>query len=196
MNIQETDLTFFTNDENQTLLDRFKATLADTRLFDILVGYFHASGFYQLYDSIQCIEKTRILVGLGINDEIYRALYPSGQQMEIDFESHANAKKQFQEKLIQEVEYSPEPDLQLEVGLKKFIEFLQSDCPFFEADKEMGGNGKKMEIRAFPSRNIHAKVYIGRFTPEDRDYGFIITGSSNFSYSGEREDHQTHPSGP
>ena len=40
----ETDLTFFTNDKNQTLLDRFKVTLADTRLFDVLVGYFRSSG--------------------------------------------------------------------------------------------------------------------------------------------------------
>ncbi len=179
-----TDLTFFTNDANQTLLDRFKVTLADTRLFDILVGYFHASGFYQLYDSIEQVGKTRILVGLGINEEVYRALHHDGEQLKIDFESHANAKKHFQDKMIWEVEHSSEPDEQLEIGLKKFIEFLQQDSPFAEADKEIGGNGKKLEIRAFPSQNIHAKVYIGRFTPEDRDYGFVITGSSNFSYSG------------
>lgn len=30
MNQQHTDLTFFTNDGTQTLLSRFKATLADT----------------------------------------------------------------------------------------------------------------------------------------------------------------------
>ena len=29
MSIQKTDLIFFTNDESQTLPDRFKATLAD-----------------------------------------------------------------------------------------------------------------------------------------------------------------------
>ena len=59
----QTDLTFFTNDKNQTLLDRFKTTLADTQLFDVLVGYFRSSGFYQLYESIEPISKTRILVG-------------------------------------------------------------------------------------------------------------------------------------
>ena len=155
MSSNKTDLTFFTNDANQTLLDRFKATLADTRLFDILVGYFHASGFYQLYDAIEPLEKTRILVGLGIDDEVYHALYPDDRQLKIDFESHANTKKQFQDKLIQEIEYSTEPDEQLEVGLKKFIEFLHADCPFPEIDKQQGGNGKKLEIRAFPSRNIH-----------------------------------------
>ena len=74
MNHQKTDLTFFTNDQNQTLLDRFKATLADTRLFDVLVGYFHSSGFYQLCDSMEPIVKTRILVGLGIDGDVYRAV--------------------------------------------------------------------------------------------------------------------------
>jgi len=64
MNSQLTDLTFFTNNHNQTLLDRFKTTLSDARLFDVLVGYFRSSGFYQLYDSIEPVEKNRILVAL------------------------------------------------------------------------------------------------------------------------------------
>ena len=184
MNTQDTDLTFFTNDETQSLLDRFKATLKDTQLFDILVGYFYASGFTKLYDSIEQVEKTRILVGLGLDPKIYHAVNLGRQQKEFDFESHATAKKQFQIELIHEVELSPEPDDQLEIGLKKFIEFLETDCILPEVDKKNKGNGKKLEIRAFPSRNIHAKVYIGRFSPDDRDYGFVVTGSSNFSYSG------------
>lgn len=180
----ETDLTFFTNDRNQTLLDRFKATLADTRLFDVLVGYFRSSGFYQLYDSIEPIEKTRILVGLGIDYESWRAIDAFRSQTVLDFESHKNARDTFQDNLINEIEGSEESDEKLEVGLKKFIEFLQTACPDSVADQEQAGNGKKLEIRAFPSRNIHAKVYIGRFAPDDRDYGFVITGSSNFSYAG------------
>ncbi|OQX62317.1 MAG: hypothetical protein B5M51_06315 [Anaerolinea sp. 4484_236] len=31
---------------------------------------------------------------------------------------------------------------------------------------------------------IHAKVYISRFPEDDRDFGRVITGSSNFSHSG------------
>lgn len=42
MTDNQTDLTFFTNEADQTLRDRFKATLKDTRLFDVLVGYFRA----------------------------------------------------------------------------------------------------------------------------------------------------------
>jgi len=180
----QTDLTFFTNDHNQTLLDRFKATLADTRFFDVLVGYFRSSGFYQLYESIEPVAKTRILVGLGIDEESCRVIDSYRQQTVLDFDSHSNSKKQFQENLLREIEDSEESDQQLETGLKKFIEFLQTDSPDTEGDKNKLDNGKKLEIRAFPSRNIHAKVYIGRFAPDDRDYGFVITGSSNFSYSG------------
>lgn len=184
MSGQETDLTFFTNDENQTLLDRFKATLADTRSFDVLVGYFRSSGFYQLYDSLEPIGKTRILVGLGIDEESYRAVSAHQQQSVLDLESHKEAKTLFQETLIGEIENSDEADQKLEIGLKKFIEFLARDCLDPNEDSENKGNGKKLEIRAFPSKNIHAKVYIGRFSPDDRDFGFVVTGSSNFSYSG------------
>ena len=184
MSTQKTDLTFFTNDRNETLLDRFKATLADTLQFDVLVGYFRASGFYQLCDSLEPIGKTRILVGLGIDGESYRAVDAFRAQAVLDFESHKNTKNLFQETLIKEIEVSDETDADLEQGLTKFIQFLQLECVDPDADKKEGGNGRKLEIRAFPSRNIHAKVYIGRFASEDRDYGFVITGSSNFSYAG------------
>jgi superfamily II DNA or RNA helicase len=180
----QTDLTFFTNDGNKTLLDRFKATLADTCYFDVLVGYFRSSGFYQLYDAIEPLEKTRILVGLGLDNETHYAITASQNQGILDFDSHSNIKKQFQTTLIGEVEESGETDQRLETGLKKFIEFLKSECLAPETDKKNGGNGRKLEIRAFPSKNIHAKVYIGRFKPDDRDFGFVVTGSSNFSYSG------------
>jgi len=184
VNAKQTDLTFFTNDKNQTLLDRFKSTLADTQFFDVLVGYFRASGFYQLHDSLKPIAKVRILIGLGLDRETYQAVNAFQQQGFLDFDSHSKTKRQFQENLIWEIENSAEADHHLEIGLKEFIEFLKTDCPLPENDKKNGGNGKKLELRVFPSRNIHAKVYIGRFTPEDRDYGFVITGSSNFSYSG------------
>lgn len=184
MNNQLTDLTFFTNDQNQTLLDRFKVTLKDTRFFDVLVGYFRSSGFYQLSDSIEPIEKTRILIGLSVDKDSYYAIETHRTQSILDFDSHQNVKTRFQEGLIEEIEHSDVSDAELEYGLKKFIDFLKKDCFDPETDIKQGGNGKKLEFRAFPARNIHAKVYIGRFAPEDRDYGFVITGSSNFSYSG------------
>ena len=183
-NINQTDLTFFTNEDGNSLLNRFKATLKDTQLFDVLVGYFRSSGFYQLYESLEPVEKVRILVGLSVDRDSYDILQYHEQLGMIDFESHKRTKKQFQENLKSEIETSDENDNKLEIGIRKFIEFLQEECKNTDDDKSIGGNGKKLEIRAYPSKNIHAKVYIGKFHPEDRDYGFVITGSSNFSESG------------
>ena len=41
-----TDKTFFTNEPNSTLLDRFKTTIKLAQYFDVLVGYFRITGFY------------------------------------------------------------------------------------------------------------------------------------------------------
>ena len=183
-NLNHTDLTFFTNEKGDSLLNRFKATLKDTQLFDVLVGFFRASGFYQLYESFETIDKIRILVGLNVDRDSYDIIQYHKQMGMLDLESHKRTKKQFQENLKHEIQTSEEKDNRLVIGVHKFIEFLQTECKNKETDLDNGGNGKKMEIRAFPSKNIHAKVYIGRFKPEDRDYGFVITGSSNFSESG------------
>jgi superfamily II DNA or RNA helicase/HKD family nuclease len=180
----KTDLTFFTNEEGHSLLSRFKATLKDTQLFDVLVGYFRASGFYQLYDALEPVEKIRILVGLNVDKESHDIIQYHQQMGMVDFESHKHTKRTFQDNLKNEIETSSENEKNLELGIKKFIEFLQTDCTNPDHDKANNGNGKKLEIRAYPSKNIHAKVYIGKFKPEDRDYGFVITGSSNFSESG------------
>ncbi|MCO5936889.1 SNF2-related protein [Mucilaginibacter sp. RB4R14] len=182
--IDQTDLTFFTNEEGHSLLSRFKSTLKDTQLFDVLVGYFRASGFYQLHDALEPVEKIRILVGLSIDRDSYDMMQYNQQLGIIDFESHQRTKKRFQQNLKIEIETSEEVDSKLETGVRKFIEFLQTQCQDPEMDKAFNGNGRKLEIRAYPSKNIHAKVYIGKFKPEDRDYGFVITGSSNFSESG------------
>jgi len=183
-NIDQTDLTFFTNEEGHSLLSRFKSTLRDTQLFDVLVGYFRMSGFHRIYESLEPLEKIRILVGLNVDRDSYDIIAYNEQMSMMDLESHQRTKKVYQKNLKEEIEDSNENEDKLELGIKKFIEFLNTMCQDPENDKAYHGNGKKLEIRAYPSKNIHAKVYIGKFKPEDRDYGFVITGSSNFSESG------------
>ena len=161
------DLTFFTNESGSTLLDRFLQTLKDGQYFDILVGYFRTSGFFRLYKSFETIEKVRILVGLNIDKRTYKIIEES-KQTSIDFETNHNTRITYSEAVVKELEKS-EDSFDVELGVKKFIEFLQSG---------------KLEIKAYPSKDIHAKVYILRFKETDRDYGRVITGSSNFSESG------------
>ena len=96
------DLTFFTNEDDKKLEDRFKSTLKDVQYFDILVGYFRTSGFYRLYKDFENIEKIRILVGLNADKKAVEIIH-SAQQQTFDYESHSNTKKNHSEKIIQEM---------------------------------------------------------------------------------------------
>ncbi|MHA1796327.1 MAG: helicase-related protein [Promethearchaeota archaeon] len=160
-----TDLTFFTNEPDSTLLDRFVAILKDVRYFDILVGYFRSSGFFRLYKSFENIEKIRILVGLSLDTKTFQIIETANNS---DFESHAKVKEYFGDVLVAEIENS-EDSKEVEEGILKFVDFIKSG---------------KIEIKAHPSRSIHAKVYISRYHENDRDFGNVITGSSNFSEAG------------
>lgn len=168
-----TDLTFFTNEKGQTLLDRFKITLENnTKFFDVLVGYFRTSGFFHLYKSLEKVEKIRILVGINVNRQTQELLTKAkSEQLTIKF-SHKEANDVFADEIAKEMEES-EDNAEVELGVQKFIEFIKSG---------------KLEIRAYPSQSIHAKVYIIRKDiTKSEDYGRVITGSSNFSYSGLHE---------
>lgn len=173
INTTRTDLTFITNEPNQTLLDRFNVLIKDTRLFDVLVGYFYTSGFYSLYKSLESTEKIRILIGVSTNKEVLdlinqaQSQSQSQPQLALQF-SHAEVKKEFCESLAQEMEKSQDSAV-VEEGILKFVEWLKTG---------------KLEIRAYPSQNIHAKLYIMTFREGDRDVGRVITGSSNFTQAG------------
>lgn len=163
------DLTFLTNETGKSLRDRFVALLTDdTRFFDCLVGYFFVSGFYKIYLALENVEKIRILVGLKTDRTAYDLLEKAKEQAELSFISHADAKKQVAEDVLQELEKSHDSS-EIEAGVHKFIEWLRSG---------------KLEIRAHPSENLHAKVYIMTFREGDRDKGRVITGSSNLTQSG------------
>jgi len=165
-----TDLTFFTNEKDSTLLRRFKVTLENnTQFFDVLVGYFRTSGFFHLFKSLEKVEKIRILVGINADKQTHDLIVKAKEdQLSIKF-SHKEAKDVFSAQVAREMEES-EDNVDVELGVQKFIEFIKSG---------------KLQIRAYPSGDIHAKVYIIRKDiNKSEDYGRVITGSSNFSYSG------------
>jgi superfamily II DNA or RNA helicase len=85
--------------------------------------------------------------------------------------SHAEVKQEYENIIEKEFEDSVD-NKNIEDGVEKFIEWIRS---------------KKLEIRAYPSDKIHAKVYIMTFSENDRDKGRVITGSSNFTRAGLEE---------
>ena len=62
--MSHSDSMFFTNEPGKELLDRFRLLIRGFQYFDVLVGYFRASGFYLLCDELEKVDKIRILVGL------------------------------------------------------------------------------------------------------------------------------------
>ena len=164
------DLTFITNEGGRTLLNRFQALIKDTEFFDVLVAYFRTSGFHRLYESLDSVSKIRILIGINIDRKAYELIESSGRR-ELNWHSSKEAKQRLRKLTRDEMENS-EDSLETEKGINKFIEFLQTE---------------KLEFRVYPKANIHAKVYISRFVKEDKDYGRVITGSSNFSEAGLEE---------
>ena len=163
-----TDLTFITNEAGKNLRDRFGVLLGDdTRFFDCLVGYFYISGFYKLYPALTKTEKIRILVGIKTDRATYN-LIQEGKQQELVLESHAQAKAAAASAIRDELEKS-EDTADVEEGILKFVEWIASG---------------KLEIKAYPSERVHAKLYIMTFHEGDRDKGRVITGSSNFTEAG------------
>lgn len=166
------DLTFITNERGKTLLDRFNVLIKDTRLFDVLVGYFYTSGFYSLYRSLENTEKIRILIGIRANPQTIQLLKEARSQSKPLFHpSHVEVKQILEEDIVKEMEESEDAP-NVEEGVYKFIEWLRSG---------------KIEIKAYPTENIHAKLYIMTFREKDRDVGRVITGSSNFTEAGLKE---------
>jgi len=164
-----TDLTFITNENEKSLLARFGSLIKDTRFFDVLVGYFYSSGFYSLYKELEPTEKIRILIGIGTDRKVFDLIQESGTNEQLTFSfSNKETKDKFSNTIQNEMDKLEESNT-IEEGIHKFIKWLKSG---------------KLEIRAYPSANIHAKLYIMTFKEDDRDVGRIITGSSNFSQSG------------
>jgi superfamily II DNA or RNA helicase len=164
-----TDLTFITNEKGQNLKSRFETLIKDTRFFDCLVGYFYASGFFKIYEPLANTERIRILIGISTSKRTFDLIQKADneRQNELEF-SHAEVKQELENEIETELEHSDDNQT-IEEGVEKFIEWIQN---------------KKLQIRAYPSNKIHAKVYIMTFSEGDRDIGRIITGSSNFTQAG------------
>lgn len=163
------DLTFITNEPGKTLKDRFKQLIKDCEFFDCLVAYFCVSGFHAIYKPLQKTERIRILVGIATSRGTYDLIRSAedGGQNPLLF-SHAETKQKIEDTIKYEMTDS-EDNQDVEEGVQKFIEWIKEG---------------KLQIRAYPSQNIHTKLYIMTFREGDRDKGRVITGSSNFTQSG------------
>ena len=167
-NTQYMPTKFFTNYQENTLLKKFAGVFehSDVHYFDALVGYFRSSGYFRIRKYLENVTKIRILVGINV-DKLVRTAARKGLEFNLNSEITIDEVRQAIREDIQHSDYQKE----VEEGIIQFIEDVASG---------------KMEIRAHPEKNIHAKIYIFRqkIEHEHAGYGAVITGSSNLTVAG------------
>lgn len=165
------DLKFFTNEPERDLYSRFATILkSNTQFFDILVGYFRASGFFKMYEALDSVEKIRILVGLNVDRFTVKIIDRATNEVQVAAISAADGKTIIGEEVEREFEETTS-SAEVEQGVRIFLDWLKSG---------------KLEMRMYTEAPIHAKVYILRKNQEKvpDTFGSVITGSSNFSEAG------------
>jgi len=159
---------FFTNEnEENTLLNKIKGVFEHKNIhfFDALVGFFKASGYFQIRPFIEKAVEVRVLAGINIDKLVYEA-NNMGLQFAEDEEKTVDTYLEKLKKDIQSAKY----DKTVEDGMLQFIRDLIE---------------KKVQIRVYPKQNLHAKIYIFREKEKHvHGYGSVITGSSNLTDSG------------
>ena len=163
-----TDLKFFTNEPERDLYSRFSAILkSNTQFFDVLVGYFRASGFFKMYEALEQVEKIRILVGLNVDRYTVKIIDRVNDGAKYAAISTSDGKEIIADEIEKEFETAAS-SAQVEKGVRIFMDWLKSG---------------KLEMRMYTEAPIHAKVYIMRKDQEKvlDIFGSVITGSSNFS---------------
>ena len=159
---------FFTNDGGNTLLKKFEGVFEhnkDIRFFDALVGFFRASGYFSIRPHLDGLERIRVLVGINV-DELLQRYHAQGLLFKGDAGQTVTEFLKEMKDDIQTARYSRK----VEDGILQFLEDIAS---------------KKLEIKAHPSRQLHAKIYIFRPEPFNEHHsGHVITGSSNLTDAG------------
>ena len=132
---------------------------------DAVVGFLRASGYFTLRPFLDGINKVRVLIGIDVDKYIARAAQRGRLFFANEEEVKQDCMKQFRED-IEKSDYSK----QVEDGMMQMLQDLLDG---------------KLEMRAHPSKKIHAKMYI--LYPDNynqHSFGAAITGSSNLSGNG------------
>ena len=129
------------------------------------MGFLRASGYFSLRPFLDNINRVRILIGIDVDKYIAQA----ANQGRIFFGAEEEVREECLRKIRRDIESS---------NYKKEVE----DGMFQMIQDLIDG---KLELRAHPSKKIHAKLYI-LYPDEFNQYsqGVAITGSSNLSGNG------------
>ena len=158
----------FTNRNGNTLMKEFEGVLQHNpqiRNLDAVVGFLRASGYFSLRPFLDNIGKVRVLIGIDVDKYIAKA----AQQGKLFFGAEEEVKEEYLRKIRTDIETSNYRK-DIEDGMYLMVQDLLD---------------KKLELRAHPSKKIHAKIYV-LYPDNFNQYSqsMSITGSSNLSGNG------------
>lgn len=166
--IQPSNSHIFTNKGGNTLMKEFEGVLLHNpqiKNLDAVVGFLRASGYFSLRPFLNSINNVRVLIGIDVDKYIAEA----ARQGKLFFGAEDDVKQDYLCQIRKDIESS---------NYRKEIE----DGMFQMVQDLLDG---KLELRAHPSKKIHAKIYV--LYPDDFNQytqGMAITGSSNLSGNG------------
>lgn len=166
--IQQPNSHIFTNRNGNTLMKEFEGVLQHNpqiRNLDAVVGFLRASGYFSLRPFLDNIGKVRVLIGIDVDKYIAKA----SQQGKLFFGAEEEVKEEYLRKIRTDIETSNYRK-DIEDGMYLMVQDLLD---------------KKLELRAHPSKKIHAKIYV-LYPDNFNQYSqsMAITGSSNLSGNG------------
>ena len=166
--IQQPNSHIFTNKDGNTLIKEFEGVLQHNpqiRNLDAVVGFLRASGYFSLRPFLDNIGKVRVLIGIDVDKYIAKA----AQQGKLFFGAEEEVKEEYLRKTRTDIE-SSNYRKDIEDGIYLMVQDLLD---------------KKLELRAHPSKKIHAKIYV-LYPDNFNQYSqsIAITGSSNLSGNG------------
>lgn len=166
--IQQSNSHIFTNREGNTLMKEFEGVLQHNpqiRNLDAVVGFLRASSYFSLRPFLDSINKVRVLIGIDVDKYIAEA----ARQGKLFFGAEDDVKQDCLRQIRKDIE-SSNYRKEIEDGIFQMVQDLIDG---------------KLELRAHPSKKIHAKIYV--LYPDDFNQytqGMAITGSSNLSGNG------------
>lgn len=166
--IQQSNSHIFTNRDGNTLMKEFEGVLSHNpqiRNLDAIVGFLRASGYFSLRPFLNSIKSVRVLIGIDVDKYIAEA----ARQGKLFFGAENDVKQDYLRQIRKDIESSYYRK-EIEDGMFQMVQDLLDG---------------KLELRAHPSKKIHAKIYV--LYPDDFNQytqGMVITGSSNLSGNG------------
>jgi len=161
------------------LVDILKEKLLISKKARFAVGWLFLSGFKELKNEIDNLEKLEILAGSRTSKqtaEIMLLEQKLERAVKDSLEKTKYLPEEEREKILEEEFRGLVDNLSYFTPSQENIDFLRW---FLEKLKD-----KKIEIRIYYKEPLHAKLYLFEYKDQRHGFGEAIVGSSNFSVSG------------